>query len=190
MPYFWRTSWHNSIFAVQGFVASFFYMLCFSISAAIKNQSNEPSPDWDCGFPGHGPLADRFNTSACSELKEGNAYGLFVTAFLFCGIGAAILHFNTAARCGSAFDCGALDAALSVPPRETSLTAKTAALPTGGGPGVGGRSDPSFRSPSNPTRAAAPVSTAPPSYGEYTGGSSAEGTGSTDDMFNADGSFK
>ena len=186
MPYFWYKSWHNSIFAVRGFVASFSYMLCFSISAAIMNQSNEPSPDWDCGFPGHGPLADRFNTSACSELKEGSAFGLFVTAFLFCGIGAAILYFNTAARCGSAVE-------LSVTPRVTSLTAQTmwtAALPTGGGPGVGGRSDPSFRSPSNPARAAAPVSTAPPSYGEYTGGSSAEATGSTDDMFNADGTFK
>ena len=89
MPYFWHKSRrHNSIFAVQGFVASFSYMLCFSISAAIMN-SDEHSPDWDCGFP----------MTACSGLKEGNAYSLFVAAWLFCGTGAAFLFFNTAARC-------------------------------------------------------------------------------------------
>ena len=105
MPYFWYKSWHNSIFAVRGFVASFCYMLCFSLSAAIMNQSNEPSPDWDCGFPGHGPLADRFDTNACSGLKEGNAYSLFVAAWLFCGTGAATLYFNTAARCLGPENC-------------------------------------------------------------------------------------
>ena len=214
MPYFFYDSWPNSIFAVQGLIASFCYLLCFSISAAIKN--NEPSADWDCGFPGHGPLADlvangdneklpvptwitsdRFNSTTCSELQFGDAYALFVVAWLFCGAGGVIMYFNGPNRCLTTVNDHCCCVYFEHPDRDAPASdehglAIRATPPVSLARTVAyDRTEPSPTS--TPTKPAASSSGAPPAYAANMPAGLSASTNDdmfVDEMFNVDGTFK
>ena len=214
MPYFFYDSVPNSIFAVQGLIASFFYLLCFSISAAIKN--NEPSADWDCGFPGHGPLADlmangdneglpvptwitsdRYNSTTCSELHFGDAYALFVVAWLFCGAGGVIMYFNGPNRCLTTVNDHCCCVYFEHPDRDAPASdehglAIRATPPVSLARTVAyDRTEPSPTS--TPAKPAASFSGAPPAYAANMPAGLSGSTNDdmfVDEMFNVDGTFK